>query len=111
METTTTTTVRIPNFARGSVKAWRLVARSDGDRGYKGKTKQYVVRVSLDIDGNFIVTKSWGKGEARFSDLTSQTLGSFRNLDLASNVAYNAMNEKIGKYELSDQYEADVISA
>jgi hypothetical protein len=43
--------------------------------------------------------------------LTSQTLGSFRNLDLASNVAYNAMNEKIGKYELSDEYEADAISA
>ena len=111
METTTTTTVRIPNFARGSVKAWRLVARSDGDRGRQGHTKQYVVRVSLDLDGKYIVTKSWGKGEARLSDLTSQTLGSFRNLDLASTVAYNAMNEKIGKYELSDQYEADVISA
>jgi hypothetical protein len=110
MENTTNTTVRIPNFARGSVKAWRLVARSDGDRGYKGKTKQYVVRVVLDTDGTFTVTKSWGRGEAHRSELTSQTLGTFRNLDLASNVAYNAMNEKIGKYELNEQYEADVLT-
>ena len=111
MENTTNTTVRIPSFARGSVLAWRLIARSDGDRGYKGKTKQYVVRVALEADGTFTVTKSWGRGEAHRTELTSQTLGKYRNLVLASDVAYSAVNEKIGKYELSETYEADAVSA
>ncbi|MCG3772988.1 MAG: hypothetical protein JW384_04214 [Nitrosomonadaceae bacterium] len=110
MENTTNTTVRIPSFARGSVKAWRMIARSEGERGYKGKTKQYVIRVVLDTDGTFTVTKSWGRGEAHRTELTSQTIGVFRNLDVASNSAYSAMNEKIGKYELTEQYEADALN-
>lgn len=87
-----------------------MVARSDGERGYLGKTKQYVLRITINADGNFIVAKAWGRGEARLNELTSSQIGVFRNLDLASNSAYSAMNEKVGKYELSEQYEADALN-
>jgi hypothetical protein len=111
METTTTTTVRIPSFARGSVKAWRLVADSDGQRGRKGRTKQYVVRITLDTDGTFVVTKLWGKGEDFLHELASSVIGKYGHMISADIYAREAVNAKLGKYELSDKYEADAVSA
>ncbi len=102
-----TNTTTIP-FADGSIFGQRAIAHSDGGNGYK----QYVVTVRVTTNGNFIVTKYWGKdGQSMFS-LRSQIVGEFDTYLTAKNRAKMTMWAKTdGKYQLTEEYEQKLVSA
>lgn len=95
-----TNTLDHHTYQRGSLATWRLLATSDGTRGRNGGLKQYIVRVELRKDGNFVVKKFWGKADGQdLYELASSVVGVYDNFTSAQFWAYRVVREKLdGKY-------------
>lgn len=93
----------------GTVAVWRAIADSDG---WKGGHKQYVVRIQVWANGNFLVTKHWGKTSATFEKMQSMTIGTYDNYYSAKRMARLAMREKISKgYWMTSEYDMELQTA
>jgi len=87
-------------YQHGALAVWRLLATSDGTRGRSGGHKQYIVRVELRANGNFLVRKHWGKADGQaLSELASSVVGEYDNYASARYWAYDVVRGKLnGKY-------------
>lgn len=96
-------------YQHGAVAVWRLLATSDGTRGRSGGHKQYIVRIELRANGNFLVKKFWGKADGQaLSELASSVVGEYDNYQSARYWAYDVVRGKLdGKYwhDYSNQVE------
>jgi len=85
-------------YQHGAVAVWRLLATSDGTRGRSGGHKQYIVRIELRANGNFLVKKFWGKADGQaLSELTSSVVGEYDNYLSAQRWAYDVVRGKLDK--------------
>lgn len=97
------TTLDHHTYQYGSLATWRLLAKSDGTRGRDGGLKQYLVRIELRKDGNFVVKKFWGKADGQaLHELASSVVGVYGEYSTARYMAYSVVREKLDRQYWTD---------